>query len=76
MLSFKKVFIGVGQYEMPTFGERENMVAGAQALYNKLDDFMPDSSLRFRVIPEATHVTSFPTTVIQGLNWLFKLEEK
>jgi predicted alpha/beta superfamily hydrolase len=72
----KRVYISVGQFEVPKFGERENMVSGAQALYQKLGGIMPKQNIRFRVIPEATHATSFPTTAIQGLYWLLKKHDK
>ena len=75
-LTSKKVFLGVGQYETPKFGERENMVAGAQALYDKLDMLIPAANIRLRVIPEASHATAFPSTVIQGLNWVLKIPNK
>jgi predicted alpha/beta superfamily hydrolase len=71
----KKIYISVGEFEVPKFGEREDMVSGAQVLYKKLSGIMPKADIRFRVIPEATHATSFPTTFIQGLHWLLKNDD-
>ncbi|QLE87608.1 alpha/beta hydrolase [Shewanella sp. Scap07] len=67
-----KVYLSVGQLEQPKFGEREDMVAGAKQLAAKIS-MQTDNNilLKFSVIDGASHSTAFPTTLIQGLDWLY-----
>jgi len=75
-LEDKKAYISVGKLETPEYGEQEDMVSGAKALYQKLRNQMPDSNIKLALIPEANHGTAFPTTSIQGLYWLNKVAGK
>lgn len=63
--------MAVGEFERPQFGEGEDMVLGAQSLANKIKS-AGDISIepKLVIIDEATHATSFPTTAIQGLDWI------
>ena len=69
--SFTKVYVAVGEFERPQFGEGEDMVLGAQSLAKKIKS-AGDTSIepKLVIIDEATHATSFPTTAIQGLDWI------
>lgn len=67
-----KVYLSVGSLEKPEFGERENMIAGARQLANKIKaQSGGNTALKFNVIDGAKHVTAFPTTLIQGLDWIY-----
>ncbi|WP_444931724.1 alpha/beta hydrolase [Microbulbifer sp. SSSA002] len=70
----RKVFIGVGALETPEKSlTRNDMVKGAKKLYSKLlgeEGIVIDGKLL--IVPEANHGTSFPTTAIQGLDWLYR----
>jgi len=47
------------------------MVADAQRFYNKMLKWQPNNlNVKLLVIPEANHMTAFPTTAIQGLQWV------
>jgi predicted alpha/beta superfamily hydrolase len=66
------VYLAVGALERPEYGEREDMVEGAQQLAQKITQQSERHiNLKFKLIDEATHATAFPTTAIQGLNWLY-----
>lgn len=67
-----KVYLSVGSLEQPEFGERENMVAGAKLLADKIRAQSGQKTLlKFRIIDGANHATAFPTTLIQGLDWVY-----
>ncbi|WP_247670581.1 alpha/beta hydrolase-fold protein [Alteromonas sp. MMG017] len=66
------VYLAVGALERPEYGEREDMVEGAQQLAQKITQQSERHiNLKFKLIDEATHATAFPTTAIQGLDWLY-----
>ncbi|MBB1444170.1 MULTISPECIES: alpha/beta hydrolase [Pseudoalteromonas] len=66
-----KVYISVGAKETPSFGEGQNMVAGAKLLTQKINALSSDNiELKSVVIEGASHATAFPTTAIQGLDWV------
>ncbi|TMO01433.1 alpha/beta hydrolase [Pseudoalteromonas sp. S409] len=66
-----KVYISVGAKETPAFGEGQNMVEGAKQLVQKINALNSDNiQLKSVVIEGASHATAFPTTAIQGLDWL------
>ncbi|RWU08008.1 alpha/beta hydrolase [Pseudidiomarina gelatinasegens] len=75
-----KVYISVGSLERPQFGEKQNMVAGATKLKNKIVTEAGGSvTLKFNIIEDAKHATAFPTTLIQGLDWIYgkpKVEQR
>ena len=65
------VFISIGALETQEFGASYNMVADAQRFYNKMLKWQPNNlNVKLLVIPEANHMTAFPTTAIQGLQWV------
>lgn len=67
-----KVYLSVGSLEQPDFGEREDMVSGAKNLAKKITSLSGDNiTLKFNVINGARHSTAFPTTLIQGLDWIY-----
>ncbi len=67
-----KVYLSVGSMEQPSFGENEDMVAGARKLALKIDQQENNNiTLNFQVITGAKHATAFPTTLIQGLDWIY-----
>ncbi len=67
-----KVYLSVGSLEQPAFGERENMVQGAKQLAEKIKaQSSEDTHLKFSLINGARHETAFPTTLIQGLDWIY-----
>jgi len=67
-----KVYISVGSLESPQFGEKQDMVAGATELKNKIVTEAGESvTLKFDIIEDAKHATAFPTTLIQGLDWIY-----
>jgi len=66
-----KVYISVGAKETPSFGEGQNMVEGAKQLAQKIKGLNSDNiELKSVVIEGASHATAFPTTAIQGLDWV------
>lgn len=65
------VFISIGALETQEFGASYNMVADAQRFYNQMLKWQPNNlNVKLLVIPEANHMTAFPTTAIQGLQWV------
>ena len=67
-----KVYISVGEKETPAFGEGQNMVEGAKQLVQKINALNSDKiQLKSVVIEGASHATAFPTTAIQGLDWVY-----
>ncbi len=67
-----KVYISVGSKETPEFGEGQNMVAGANKLATKIrQSGNKHIKLQVNFIDGAKHSTAFPTTLIQGLDWLY-----
>ena len=57
--------------ETPAFGEGQNMIEGAAQLVQKVNAFKSDNiELKSIVIDGANHATAFPTTAIQGLDWV------
>ena len=67
-----KVYLSVGSLEQPEFGEREDMVTGAKQLAEKIKAQSSEATLlKFNIIEGARHSTAFPTTLIQGLDWIY-----
>tara|TARA_Y100000296_G_scaffold41515_1_gene47832 strand:+ start:619 stop:1479 length:861 start_codon:yes stop_codon:yes gene_type:complete len=67
----KHVYIGVGSFETPEFGEGQDMVAGSKALADKISAKADKNiSLQLHVIDGVAHATIFPTVAIQGLDWI------
>ncbi len=67
-----RVYLAVGSLEKPEFGEREDMVAGAKSLSNKIARQSGDKvELKFKTVEDASHATAFPTILIQGLDWIY-----
>ncbi|PYF83051.1 hypothetical protein DFP75_102141 [Marinomonas alcarazii] len=67
-----KVYLSVGSLEQPEFGEREDMVTGAKQLAEKIKaQSSEDTLLKFSLVEGAKHATAFPTTLIQGLDWIY-----
>jgi hypothetical protein len=70
-----RVYLSVGSLEQPEFGEREDMVFGAKQLAEKIKAQSGENTLlKFSVIDGARHATAFPTTLIQGLDWIYGKE--
>ncbi len=71
------IYLAVGALERPEYGERQDMVEGAQKLAQKImQQSEQQINLKFKLIDEATHATTFPTTAIQGLDWLYGSRQK
>jgi len=71
-----KVYLSVGSLEQPRFGEGKDMVAGARLLAEKIASQSSDSTdLKFKIVDGARHATVFPTTLIQGLDWIYGKEQ-
>ncbi|WP_462156726.1 alpha/beta hydrolase [Pseudoalteromonas sp. GB56] len=68
-----KIYLSVGSLETPEHGEGENMVEEAKKLEALLRT-LPKShtALKMKVIDDARHATAFPTSAIQGLDWLMR----
>jgi uncharacterized protein len=67
-----RVYIAVGELETPVYGEAQDMVAGARQLEQHLLALNSTQlQLRFSVVAGARHETAFPTTAIQGLDWIY-----
>lgn len=67
-----KVYISVGSLERPQFGEKQDMVSGATKLKEKIVTEAGESvTLKLNIIEGAKHATAFPTTLIQGLDWIY-----
>lgn len=72
-----RVFIGVGELETPAYGEAQDMVAGARQLQQYLLALNSRQlQLRFSVVPGARHETAFPTSAIQGLDWIYGIQKR
>lgn len=69
-----RVYLSVGALERPQYGEQQDMVDGATRLNDKLLNEGGDNlTVKFVTIDGAKHATAFPTTLIQGLDWLYGL---
>lgn len=69
-----RVYLSVGALERPQYGEEQDMVDGATRLNDKLLNEGSDNLIvKFVTIDGAKHATAFPTTLIQGLDWLYGL---
>ena len=67
-----KVYVYVGSLEQPEFGQREDMVTGAKQLAEKIKAQSSERTLlKFSLVDGARHSTAFPTTLIQGLDWIY-----
>jgi len=67
-----RVYLSVGSKETPEFGEGQDMVTGANKLADKIRQSNDQQvQLEFSIIDGAKHATAFPTTLIQGLDWLY-----
>ena len=67
-----KVYVSVGSLEQPKYGEKQHMVAGAQKLIEKMTaECGKNTTIKFRIIEGAKHATAFPSTLIQGLDWIY-----
>jgi len=72
-----KVYLSVGEYETPAFGEGQDMVAGAVQLRDKIAAYRSESiEINFAIVSGASHATAFPTTAIQGLDWVYGIKRK
>ena len=72
-----RVYISVGEYETPAYGEGEDMVIGASRLRDKIQAIDSGNiKLRFSVVPGASHATAFPTVAIQGLDWIYGVKKQ
>jgi predicted alpha/beta superfamily hydrolase len=72
-----KVYLSVGEYETPAFGEGQDMVAGAVQLRDKIAAYRSEYiEINFSIISGASHATAFPTTAIQGLDWVYGIKRK
>ena len=72
-----KVYLSVGEYETPAFGEGQDMVVGTAQLRDKIATYRSkDIEINFSIIPGASHATAFPTTAIQGLDWVYGIKRK
>ena len=67
-----RVYLSVGSKETPEFGEGQDMLAGAKKLADKIEQSgNKQMQLAFSINQGAKHSTAFPTTLIQGLDWLY-----
>ncbi|MEP1447667.1 MAG: alpha/beta hydrolase-fold protein [Paraglaciecola sp.] len=75
-LNKHNVFIAVGSNETSELDSpSHDMVEGAKRLESKLSKrSFPNTKVKLLTIQGANHETAFPTTAIQGLDWLFKVE--
>ncbi|MDP5148891.1 alpha/beta hydrolase [Rheinheimera baltica] len=72
-----RVYISVGEYETPAYGEGQDMLAGAKQLTDKILALNSGNiDLRFSVVSGASHATAFPTTAIQGLDWIYGIKKQ
>lgn len=72
-----KVYLSVGAHETPAFGEMQDMVAGAMQLRDKIAaSGNADIKINFAIVSGASHATVFPTTAIQGLDWIYGIKRK
>jgi predicted alpha/beta superfamily hydrolase len=67
----KRVYIAVGSLETPGNGLHNDMVSGAKALAEKLK-VNTKVDLKLAIINGAHHDTAFPTSAVQGLDWLYR----
>ena len=65
------VFIAIGERESKNFESDYEMVNDAQLFYQKILSWQQENlKAKLIIIPEANHQTAFPTTAIQGLQWV------
>ena len=71
-----KVYISVGTSKTPEYGGKQNMIAGAKALADKLSKIdMLNLELKCSIISGAYHETVFPTKQCKvwiGLDWIYR----
>ena len=67
-----KVFIGVGSLETRAAGEKHEMVTGAKQLAQKIREIAGNNmAVKLQIVEGARHSTAFPTTLTQGLDWIY-----
>ena len=67
------VFIAIGERETKAFDSNFDMVGDAKKFHDRMLLWQqPKLTSKLLIIAEANHQTAFPTTVIQGLHWLYK----
>lgn len=72
-----RVYLSVGSKETPEFGEGQDMITGANKLASKIrQGDAKNIQLEFSIIEGAKHATAFPTTLIQGLDWLYAKQRR
>ena len=65
------VFIAIGERESKKFESNYEMVNDAQLFYQKMQSWQQVKlKTKIMIIPQANHQTAFPTTAIQGLQWV------
>lgn len=70
-----KVYISVGALEHPEYGSRYDMVAGAKSLAEILTKANAEKiTLKLSLVNGAHHDAAFPTTAIQGLDWIYRID--
>lgn len=69
------VYLSVGGLETKEAGEREAMVSGAKKLADKIVKESKKIALQFSIIEGARHETAFPTTLIQGLDSIYRINK-
>jgi predicted alpha/beta superfamily hydrolase len=68
------IFIAIGERESKALDSSHDMVKDAENFYEKILNWQQTHvKAKIVIIPEANHQTAFPTTVIQGLHWIYKI---
>ncbi|WP_343818158.1 alpha/beta hydrolase [Colwellia asteriadis] len=68
------VFIAIGERETIGLDSNYDMVGDSEKFYQQVLAWQqPKLNAKLLIIKEANHQTAFPTTVIQGLHWLYGL---
>jgi hypothetical protein len=69
------VFVGIGEQEAISFGNQYDMVNDAKVFIKTINHIHGSKvNSKLLVIPEADHYTAFPTTAVQGIDWIYRVK--
>jgi len=69
------VFVGIGEHESIKFGNQYDMVDDAKFFIKTINNIHGKKiNSKLLVIPQANHYTAFPTTAVQGIDWIYRIK--
>lgn len=75
---FTQVFISAGELETPKdAGIKNNLFTDAQKFAQKVQAWQsPNVSIQFYPVKDAFHSMTFPDSIVRGISWMLKEDEK